>query len=111
MDHVRKAKGQSKMTYSELEEEYKLLKMSKETDIKQFEDIYTEIHDENKKLKAQILTLQMENAEFIGIKSKFDSILTCDECEQQLCTKKDLTDHRISKYEGIIFTCEAFGGQ
>ena len=64
MDHVWKGKGQSKMTYSELEEEYRLLKMSKQTDEKQFEDMYTEIHDENKKLKVQILILQMEKTVF-----------------------------------------------
>ena len=84
MDHGtgRKGSGHSNIKYRELEEENEHLKKMIESNEKEFGDMYNKIHSENVQLKVKILTLQMENADFIGIQSKLESILICDECDK-----------------------------
>ena len=68
--------------------------------------MYNKLHYENVQLKAQILTLRMENAEFIGKKSKLDSILTCDECDERFERKEDINEHIMLKHQVNFLSCD-----
>ena len=109
MDHVRKGTGQSKFIYIELEEENKRLKIESESNEKEFADMYNKLHAENVKIKAEIITLRLENLEFIGIKSKLDKILTCDECDVPFKNKTDFTEHILMKHKVNKLKCPICG--
>ena len=111
MDHGtgRKGSGHSNIKYRELEEENEHLKKMIESNEKEFGDMYNKIHSENVQLKVKILTLQMENADFIGIQSKLESVLICDECDKRFENKEDFINHILLRHQVKSFTCNLCG--
>ena len=106
MDQGRKGAGHIKMKYKELEEENENLKKLIEANEKEFGEMYNKIHSENVQLKVKILTLQMENTEFIGIQSKIVDILTCDECDELFEEKEDFKEHILAKHQVEKLKCD-----
>ena len=67
--------------------------------------MYNTIHKENAQLKAKILMLQMENTEYIGIQSKLENMLICDQCDIQIEKKQDLIDHIVLNHRAKYNNC------
>ena len=81
-----------------LESDKRTLDETMESSEREFGDMYNTIHAENAQLKAKILMLQMEKTDYIGIQSKLDNILTCEECNVRFEKKQDFMEHTILKH-------------
>ena len=52
--------------------------------------------------------LQMEKTDYIGIQSKLDNILTCEECNVRFEKKQDFMEHTILKHQVKCNVCGEF---
>ena len=51
----------------------------------------------------------MENADFVGIQSQLDSILTCEECDEMFQNKHNFSKYTLIKPQIDIFKCDNCG--
>ena len=109
MDQLRNGTGRPKKSYSDLEDELKMLNAYIEKTEKEFEDMFNNLSTENKSLKIKIRDLlrcdqckqSFEQKETIQMhiqsRHKMKQI-DCNNCDQQINTKDEMNIHVIRKH-------------
>ena len=89
MDQLRKGTGQPKKSYSELEEEIKILNDIIGTNTMEFEEMYNDLSKENENLKFQIRVL-----------------LRCDQCDLSFVDNSEMSAHIQLKHTRKELECQ-----